>query len=381
MRTLFLFILIFSYQNIFCQDIGTNIYYINSDPSNAKVFINDSLYGTTPLKVNNFKIYSSVKLVDSLKDTWRLNYGAFDSTSNSLFALIGKNYGLLNIYSNPSGAKVYFNDSLVGSAPLKSLKIPLGTTKIKLQKKGYQDFEGSIFINKEFSQLFNFNFKLQSIYGKLDFTTVPSNENISVDDKKINTKENGFIKIIGGMHNFEYENVLTKKNKNKDFNVEPDKKYKVVINKNQFYSDALIESIIIPGLGQMLDDSHLDGAVIFACTAGLGVAAVNSLRSYTNNENNYDIIRKQYLDADDELSAINTKQLLNAAQDKMNKSLTSTRILWGLFIGAYIYNIVDVILWHTHRDVLRLLPQDNFNLTGQIDPVHKGIYISSRLNF
>ena len=122
--------LILSSEN-FCQKINytdsviTNSFNIDSDPSGAEVFVNDSLYGHTPIKIFNNKRTFSIRLIDSVKNQWTYDIDNTIGANKNIYALINKNYGLLGIFSSPSGAKIYINDSLVGSTPLRHLKFHL----------------------------------------------------------------------------------------------------------------------------------------------------------------------------------------------------------------------------------------------------------------
>jgi TolB-like protein len=58
-------------------------------------------------------------------------------------------FGKIQINSTPSGAIVYIDEKKVGNTPYLVEKMKIGDYKLRLQKRGYQDYEGSLVVLEE----------------------------------------------------------------------------------------------------------------------------------------------------------------------------------------------------------------------------------------
>lgn len=93
--------------------------------------------------------------------------------------------GRLTILSEPAGAEIYLNGFKVADKTPFTFDLNSGSTKVKLKKKKFEDFDTTIFIrsnqNSELKQ------KLNSSYLYLNVTSNPSGANVSIDGVQIGT--------------------------------------------------------------------------------------------------------------------------------------------------------------------------------------------------
>jgi len=132
-----------------------------SNPSGAKVYVNGSRKGVTPLRVllrlGKYRVRlakSGYKNVDTSV--------TLDKTTPPLSVTLPEQepptkkgtpteqstvYAFLKVASNPSGAQVYVDGSLKGMTPLK-VRLGLGKYRVRLAKSGYKSVETSMTLDK-----------------------------------------------------------------------------------------------------------------------------------------------------------------------------------------------------------------------------------------
>lgn len=379
-----LFVIIFSFSLTAQEKPDQNsdynkFLYIYSDPSNASVFIDDSLCGKTPLRINGFRKHRyEIKLIDESGRQWKINTAAAFRHPNSIYALIGKNHGLLKISTVPDSASIFINNIYQGKTPSGHLEVPLGYSRIRITRDGYKDYEGDIFIDRESAQLFDYSFNLKSIYSRLDISALPPESDIFIDNKLVN--KGNVVELLSGEHNI--ETVRNGRVVDKDFSVLSDTLYKVFLSKERFTFRPLFTSMFLPGIGQFSSGAKIKGIGIFAGTMGLAAASYIASSDYTQKADIYNKRRADYLAANDELAAILTKKAADEAENQKNKALNNKRLLLGLFAAAYLYNIADVLLFHSFRESLEIKKLSyGFELYGNRQPGSGGVMFRTSYNF
>ncbi|WP_088857970.1 PEGA domain-containing protein [Thermococcus profundus] len=118
---------------------------VNSDPAGAKVYVNGTYEGITPLNLTlspgTYRIKLSKEDYENYTTTITLNPGESKTISPVLSPL----FGYLSITS-PEGAKVYVDGSLIGTTPITDYKLPKGKHELKLVKEGYEGYSANITI-------------------------------------------------------------------------------------------------------------------------------------------------------------------------------------------------------------------------------------------
>ena len=121
-----------------------------STPSSAKVYLNNTYKGTTPLTIDQLKPGDyQLKLSKDGYQDWSKKVTVVTSKTNTLSVSLiaipkpAPIYGQLSIDSTPS-AQVCLNDQVKGSTPLTLDNLNPGTYQLKLTKEGYQDFQKEV---------------------------------------------------------------------------------------------------------------------------------------------------------------------------------------------------------------------------------------------
>ncbi len=123
---------------------------VNSTPTGAQVYVNNSLVGVTPLTkvlgVGNWMVKVAKDGYEDYQQVVTITQGVTVTVTAELEeVVVPVTGGKINIESTPSEAAVYNGASLCGTTPL-NLTVPVGTHTITLKKTGYQNLSKSFVI-------------------------------------------------------------------------------------------------------------------------------------------------------------------------------------------------------------------------------------------
>ena len=110
---------------------------ISSNPNNAKVFLNNTELGVTPLTINLDRSNNEIILKKAGYKEKKVKYFVNDNNKSEINYLLDEDENLISLSSNPPSASVFLDDEYVGITPIKFPNIKKGTIKIK--KYGYRD--------------------------------------------------------------------------------------------------------------------------------------------------------------------------------------------------------------------------------------------------
>jgi ribosomal protein S5 len=117
-----------------------------SNPTGAKVYINNNLRGQTPLTLGSVLNgdYRVVIQYTGYSD-WSQNITVNNNvqTVNATLTAISATNGSIVLESDPSNADVYLNTVFKGKTPI-TINISRGTYRVVIQKTGYQDWSNRI---------------------------------------------------------------------------------------------------------------------------------------------------------------------------------------------------------------------------------------------
>jgi tetratricopeptide (TPR) repeat protein len=119
-----------------------------SEPTIAKVYLNDNYQGETPLTLDKLNPGNyNLKLTKEGYQDYTQQIKVITFTTNVLsftLTVVPPKYGQLSIDSTPSVCQVYLNDQTKGATPLTLDNLEPGTYTLKLTKEGYQDFKQEV---------------------------------------------------------------------------------------------------------------------------------------------------------------------------------------------------------------------------------------------
>ncbi len=151
----------------------------SSNPSGAKIYINNQYKGTTPksltLEEGNYTAKLSMNGYEDYTETINLDRNI---SRNITLNPIQQNYNL-SVSSNPSGASIYLNNSYYGQTPM-TVSLIEGNYNLQLQMNGYDNYSETINLNRNISRNITLT-PIQQNYN-LSISSNPSNASVYIND-------------------------------------------------------------------------------------------------------------------------------------------------------------------------------------------------------
>ena len=321
-----------------------NLLLLNSDYDSAKVFIQDSLVGYTPLELFNFP--TGKYNLRFTKDSLIVNLYNVEYTRGTYLEVTGifkPGNALLTIYTNPNDAQVFLNDSLIGYTPINKKYIKSDVYNLNIKKNGYAELKQRLNLH---SRWYHYDFQLESTTGEI--TLIRSdNEHFSIDNSSDIPKYNSPFMIGVGEHKISVSSKDYHKVFNETITVNPNESFIIKFKYHEKTLLPLFTSIIVPGLGQCVDNDLFKGGLIMAGNFIFGGLTVLSFNNYKNDLNSYNEKIEIYRNEANEFLIEKAKSEMNAAYDKANTSLKIRNLALGVFVIAYLYNLIDAYFNHS----------------------------------
>ncbi len=111
------------------------------------------------------------------------------------------NYGRILVYSNPSGAKVYLDNSDQGVTPLNLDSITSGQHNIKLVKSGYQEWNSYVSVFPSQTTTVSADLIAQQSYGTISVYSNPPGAKVYLDNSNKGVTPLNLKNITLGQHN------------------------------------------------------------------------------------------------------------------------------------------------------------------------------------
>lgn len=350
---------------IFSQDSlsvkkTNNILTIDTMPPGAMVCINDKECGITPLTLYSYD-EGKYKISVTLDEKTKESYLDYRGGTKELFFILDDNYGIVNITSVPSGAKVFVNDVLYGTTPLKNAKVQLGKNHLKLVKENFIDLGKNLSIKNMKHDLFwNMEYK----YRQLRFVDSRNISKIIIDgiEKSLDSSSNFQVEVgereITVVLNDFYKSIEEK------VDVQTKTNYDIKVDYNYFTYKNIALSAIVPGLGQFTDNSQLKGILYFLGITSSAIFYFDFDKKYKNELSVYNEARKLYQKATNEQEAMTLSKKMDEKFSQVNKQIDNKNLMIGVALGIYIANIIDAVLFHSKDGSLEIIPKvenDDFN--------------------
>lgn len=157
---------------------------VNTKPSGANVYIDNTFVGTTPISISGIKTGSHVIRLSYQGYTERerviiIRPHQYEYISETLLAPI--NTGSLYVDSSPRGADIYLDDRYEGETPRRIDFIPVGTHTLRLSKDGYRDHIQQVNIEANQTTSVIINLTVETIRYRLNVNSTPSGARFYVD--------------------------------------------------------------------------------------------------------------------------------------------------------------------------------------------------------
>jgi len=131
---------------------------VSSSPLGADVYLNGTLIGTTPIE--EYPLVPGTYELEIVKENYESQTIAVTvepGESKNITVTLSPVKAILEVLSEPPGANVYLNGTLIGTTPIKDYSILPGTYELKVLKDGYQEYSTLITIGPKETKSFHVN--------------------------------------------------------------------------------------------------------------------------------------------------------------------------------------------------------------------------------
>lgn len=262
------------------------------------------------------------------------------SMRNIVLKITGK-YQAIIIQSDPSGAKVYLDNTEQGITPLSIGLPPDNSVKIRISKSDHFDWEKTINLKTE--PISAINAELEKLKGKLKFSGDYNDTELSLGGNAIKISKSEYDLPVGnysfnisrpGFNSREFTiNIL--KNKTTGYNVNLDPKTK---------SAAFLRSMVLPGWGQAYQDKTTRSWVYSVLFVGSGAGAIGFTLKYNQAVNDYNDIHDKYLAAVEDNEINSLRNDLQDAYDTVESTENIRNIFYASTALIWVWNLIDVLV-------------------------------------
>lgn len=160
---------------------------VNSNPSGARVFLDNQYKGDTPLNLKDVPVGQySIKLVLSGYEEWNSSILILPilavKITTDLVPQAKPAFGSIAVNSNPQGARVYLDNVYKGQTPVNLKDIPVGRHAIKIVLPDYQEWNSEITVTSSQTARIFADLESQRAYGSISVNSNPWGADIYLDD-------------------------------------------------------------------------------------------------------------------------------------------------------------------------------------------------------
>lgn len=351
MKALLIVLCILSLSHVYAQQVNADSALIesnlkiDSDPQDADVQLDGKFYGKTPLLLNSLPEGDHLIRIKKLPYEDKEYKVSFPiEGASQIFSIMSQKYALINVSANLMNAQVFVDDTLVGTTPIEKVKLSLGKHIIKVKKEDY--FDWSVTVNA-IPTLYNYKAVMKYLYGYVSLKPGAENSEIYFNNKRIDPTELNNYRMTAGEYDLEIRNEKFNKPITEKILIKSDSRNDMKIEHGYFTFWPLLQSLLVPGLGQYRDNAKPEGISIFSGIAVLGGVWALADRNYMTKITDYYGAQYKY-------SKVYSDEGIESARDELSKAyntaITARRlkvISITALAAAYVYNLVDVLLFHS----------------------------------
>lgn len=251
----------------------------------------------------------------------------------------------ISIHTLPESSKIFIDNSFAGINPLDSFQITNGLHKIRIAYDGYKVFTRHIFVspeNKKFTDIV-----LKPDFGFISLNTDPSDAQVFIDSIKCDSGGISVLKLSAGYHSIQVSHPSIKNKITERIFINPGVHTQLKAPLHGYSFKSAFYSIVIPGLGQILDGSYLKGTLELLSTVGMGFL-VKSLHQeqLTQRDKLMFAYFKYKLASTDAAAIIERNNVLKASHNFNTAKNKVTMSIIGLS-AVYLLNIVDALIFNS----------------------------------
>ncbi|MDP6433075.1 MAG: PEGA domain-containing protein, partial [Candidatus Scalindua sp.] len=175
---------------------------IDSEPSNAKIYLDGKVVGTSPETVTDLKPGKhTLEIKKARYKVWRESIETEADTVKTLTAVLHTKAGSIIMKSRPSKAKIFLDGKEVGITPDIIRSIEPGTHEVEIRLEGYEIWRERLNVVADKEKALTAELQVKT--GALVINSEPTNARIYLDGDKVGTTPNTLRYIIPGTHEVE----------------------------------------------------------------------------------------------------------------------------------------------------------------------------------
>jgi hypothetical protein len=159
---------------------------VQSDPSGARVFLDGNELGETPLTLSGIRLgHHRIRVTKEGYVSYEEQVTVTEGERKKVLASLRKMTGILSIRTEPPGANVFIDGKPVGTSPCESGDLPPGSYQVRIEKRGYAPWEGSLSVIAGKRIEVPFPIELKAVVGSLEILSEPSGSKVFLDGEEM----------------------------------------------------------------------------------------------------------------------------------------------------------------------------------------------------
>ncbi len=339
---------------------------LNVTPSDAKVLLNKKDYSQR----NSVEISPGTYFLEISKPGY---YPVTETITLTLGKTFSKNYNLvqkvggLRVASSPIDVKFTLEkngsaiDSWNGIREIKNL--PIGSYLLIAKADGYRTKR--LNINIEENKTATRKVVLEKGF---DFVSVNFNlgekYDVSVDGKKIGEASSSSLQLPTGKHSL----TLSNKERTVTKEVNIDENISLIKLSSESNSFTYLQSLVIPGLGQITSGRAGFGIVLFTAFTGVSVWHYLNFKNYYAKRYDFNTSIEKFNNSNDPEQKAELAKKISSLNSEVNNDYDVAQKSMFVVIGVYVINVLDVLIATPVRKDIVLSKQNNMSLVPWLAP-------------
>ncbi len=262
----------------------------------------------------------------------------------------------LSIYSDPKDAQVYLDSVYVGRTPFEISNLIEKKYSLKIFHPPHETWSTNIMTKR--GKNITISTLLYVKNGMLSLQCVPDNTHVSLDGIPLQKGSFSGFTLSYGNHTIDIYSDSLNRSVSSTFFINPGDTLSLRARLGYYSSASTIQSIIIPGVGQMSDGAILKGLVFTTGTLAFFFYSLILSHRYQEKITSYNSIHEAYLQANTEADIIQLRNEMSDASGIAHNVFRKRNITYTGFLVLYLVNVADAVLFHNKSDEIQVIPKE-----------------------
>jgi hypothetical protein len=258
------------------------------------------------------------------------------------------------IQTTPDSASVYANGKFIGISPVVVPVDSADSVEISVSQPGYSEWSATVWRGAGDTAIILA--PLRRISPSLSVFVDPPGSEVILDGQRISAGSVVDYMTTIGVHQ------LVVRNDSMGRSTEAVAPFK---NPERYFYRAKLGTVIVPripaaflvpGSVQMTDGEYVEGAAMLVGNIALGYFAFHTQQEYTDRVSQYDQAVASYGSAGSDAEATRRHDEVQMRKDDMDKYYALRTATFAVFVGGYLYTVIDALLHHLVGDVVEFVP-------------------------